>query len=211
MKQHIQWLARLTAILAAGLLMAGCGSESTTVNSGLTASDAASDAASSNVVLETTAGDITLSLDAERAPLTVENFLLYAQEGHYNGTVFHRVISGFMVQGGGFNTDYVQKSTHTPVANEADNGLKNTRYSIAMARTTDPQSATSQFFINVADNSFLDYLAPTTAGWGYAVFGRVIDGFDTVDSIAAAQTGAAGPFGKDVPLTQIVIESVRVQ
>lgn len=173
------------------------------------AGDAASDALMQQVTLRTSAGDITLSLDAENAPLTVDNFINYANSGHYDGTVFHRVIAGFMIQGGGFTAEYVQKPTLDPVANEATNGLNNVAYSIAMARTSDPQSATSQFFINVADNEFLNHTAPTSSSaWGYAVFGRVTDGFDVVDQIAATATGAAGPFTQDVPLQQVVINSV---
>ncbi len=173
------------------------------------AGDVASDALMQQVTLRTSAGDITLSLDAENAPLTVDNFINYANSGHYDGTVFHRVIAGFMIHGGGFTAEYVQKPTLDPVANEATNGLNNVSYSIAMARTSDPQSATSQFFINVADNEFLNHTAPTSSSaWGYAVFGRVTDGFDVVDQIAATATGAAGPFTQDVPLQQVVINSV---
>lgn len=162
------------------------------------------------VVMRTSAGDITLHLNAEKAPLSVENFLLYANAGHYNGTLFHRVIEGFVIQGGGLTADYELKSTFDPVANEADNGLKNTRYSIAMARTADPQSATAQFFINLTNNTFLDYTAPTDKGWGYAVFGQVVDGFDVVDEIAESVTGPVGPFPSDVPVVPVIIESVEV-
>lgn len=207
---------QLLLVMMAGLLLAACGGSAT--STGIVSNDTAAaaegisgDGSDTQVVLHTSAGDIRLSLDSELAPLTVENFLLYAGEGHYDGTVFHRVIEGFMIQGGGFTTDYIQKPTYDPVANEADNGLKNTRYSIAMARTSDPHSATSQFFINVEDNTFLNYTAPTNAGWGYAVFGYVIAGYDTVDRIAATATGADGPFARDVPLQPVVINSVAVQ
>ena len=173
--------------------------------------ESANDAAQQRVVLQTSVGDISLNLDTANAPLTVENFIHYASSGHYNGTVFHRVIAGFMIQGGGFTEEYLQKSTLDPVANEADNGLDNVRYTIAMARTSDPQSATSQFFINVADNDFLNHTAPTSSSaWGYAVFGEVTAGFDVVDQIAASDTGAAGPFTENVPLQPIVINSVVI-
>lgn len=198
---------RLLLLWAVALLVAGCSGSDTTVSG----AEAPAQSTSRTVVLQTNLGDITLQLDAERAPLTVENFLLYAQQGHYDGTIFHRVIAGFMVQGGGFTEDFTQKATFDPVANEADNGLKNNRYTIAMARTSDPQSATSQFYINVADNNSLDYVAPTNAGWGYAVFGRVTDGFATVDQIEASATGAAGPFGGEVPLEPVIIQSVQIQ
>lgn len=163
------------------------------------------------VRLETTLGDILLELDTARAPRSVENFLEYVDSGFYDGTVFHRVIEGFMIQGGGFTSDYEQKSTRTSIRNEADNRLPNRRYTIAMARTNAPHSATSQFFINVADNRNLDHTAPTPRGWGYTVFGRVTDGFATVDAIAETDTGPAGRFSQDVPRTQVVIErAVRV-
>jgi peptidyl-prolyl cis-trans isomerase B (cyclophilin B) len=158
------------------------------------------------VRLSTTFGDIVLELDREKAPKSVENFLSYVQEGYYDGTIFHRVIDGFMAQGGGFTQDFQKKPTHAPIANEADNGLKNLNGTIAMARTNDPQSATAQFFINVADNGFLDYQSPTPRGWGYAVFGKVVEGMDVVDKIRRSPTGSGGPFRSDVPRTTIVIE-----
>ena len=158
------------------------------------------------VRLSTTFGDIVLELDREKAPKSVENFLSYVQEGYYDGTIFHRVIDGFMAQGGGFTQDFQKKPTHAPIANEADNGLKNLNGTIAMARTNDPQSATAQFFINVADNGFLDYQSPTPRGWGYAVFGKVVEGMDVVDKIRRTPTGSGGPFRSDVPRTTIVIE-----
>jgi peptidyl-prolyl cis-trans isomerase B (cyclophilin B) len=166
-------------------------------------------AANPRVELKTSAGPIVLELYADKAPQTVENFLRYVRDGHYNGTVFHRVIDGFMVQGGGFEPGLKQKPTRAPVKNEADNGLKNERYTVAMARTADPHSATAQFFINVADNKFLDHTAPTGRGWGYAVFGRVVEGKDTVDRIKAVKTGSRGPYG-DVPVEDVVIQSATV-
>ena len=154
-------------------------------------------------------GTITLELDAEKAPNTVANFLAYANKGHYNGTIFHRVIPGFMIQGGGMEPGMGQKATDQPIQNEANNGLKNNNYTIAMARTSDPHSATAQFFINVADNDFLNHTAPTMQGWGYAVFGKVIEGTQVVDKIAASQTGQRGHHG-DVPNEDVVIEKVVV-
>ena len=157
------------------------------------------------VRLHTNFGAITLELDAARAPETVKNFLAYVDAGHYSNTVFHRVIDGFMIKGGGFEPGMKQKATRAPVRNEAANGLKNARYSIAMARTSDPHSASAQFFINVADNAFLDHTAPTPQGWGYCVFGRVTDGQDVVDRIKAVKTGRRGGH-QDVPLDDVVIE-----
>ncbi len=160
------------------------------------------------VLLQTSKGDITIELNAEKAPITVANFLQYVDDKHYDGTVFHRVISGFMVQGGGFDERYKQKATRAPIQNEARNGLKNERGSIAMARTSDPHSASTQFFINHRDNANLDY--PSFDGWGYAVFGRVIEGMDVVDTIASTPTGAIAPFGSDVPTSPIVIKSATL-
>lgn len=162
------------------------------------------------VVFETNHGAITLELYPEQAPKTVANFTDYVRAGQYNGTLFHRVIPGFMAQGGGFTAELSQKSVNAPITNEADNGLKNDRGSIAMARTGEPHSATAQFFINVADNAFLNFTAPTRQGWGYAVFGKVTAGMDVVDAIVALPTGAAGPFGSDVPKQAAIIESARV-
>ncbi|MCS6810036.1 MAG: peptidylprolyl isomerase [Tepidimonas sp.] len=156
-------------------------------------------------------GVITLELDAAKAPKTVDNFLTYVREGHYDGTIFHRVIDGFMIQGGGFEPGMKQKPTRAPIENEAANGLKNDRYTIAMARTQAPHSATAQFFINVADNDFLNHTAPTLQGWGYAVFGRVIKGTEVVDAIRQVRTGRRG-FHDDVPLDDVVItKAVIVQ
>ena len=164
--------------------------------------------AETQVKMETNMGDITLALDAEKAPATVQNFVQYAKDGFYEGTIFHRVIDGFMIQGGGFTESYERKQTRAPIQNEADNGLKNSRGSIAMARTSDPHSATAQFFINVKDNSFLDY--PGQDGWGYAVFGKVVEGMDVVDKIRQLDTGPGGPFPGDVPQSTVIIEKVTV-
>ena len=150
------------------------------------------------VLLKTNKGDITLSLDAVKAPKTVANFLQYVKSGHYDGTIFHRVINNFMIQGGGMGVGMKEKTTGTPVENEANNGLKNERGTVAMARTSDPHSATAQFFINVNDNDFLNHTAPSAQGWGYAVFGKVTDGLDVVDTIRKVKTGNAG-FHQDVP------------
>jgi len=157
------------------------------------------------VRLETSLGPVTIELDAERAPLSSANFLAYVNAGHYDGTVFHRVIKGFMVQGGGFEPGMKQKPTQAPIRNEANNGLKNKRYTLAMARTSDPHSATAQFFINTVDNGFLDFKAENAQGWGYAVFGRVVEGSDVVDRIEGVATGRKG-FHDDVPLEDVRIE-----
>ncbi|MBK9262668.1 MAG: peptidyl-prolyl cis-trans isomerase [Polyangiaceae bacterium] len=161
------------------------------------------------ILIETNLGNIELALDDASAPKTVANFLRYVDAGHYAGTIFHRVISGFMAQGGGYDARYEKKPTQPPVENEADNGLKNTRGTVAMARTGDPHSATAQFFINLVDNAFLDHTAKTSSGWGYTVFGKVTSGMDVVDRMAQSRTGPAGPFSKDAPIDQIVIQSVR--
>ena len=160
------------------------------------------------VELHTNHGVIKLELDAEKAPETVENFLNYVKKGHYDNTVFHRVIDGFMIQGGGFEPGMNQKPTDAPVNNEANNGLKNDTGTIAMARTNDPHSATAQFFINVGDNAFLDYKGPSPQGWGYCVFGKVVEGTDVVDHIRAVQTGTSG-FHQDVPREDVVINKVE--
>ncbi len=162
------------------------------------------------VRLETTMGNIVLELDREHAPATVDNFLAYVNDGFYDGTIFHRVIDGFMIQGGGYTADFSRKQTRPPIKNEADNGLKNTRGSIAMARTRDPHSASAQFFINVADNSALDHKAPDARGWGYAVFGRVADGMGVVDEIRTQTTGVQAGF-RDVPKKTITITRAVVE
>ena len=168
--------------------------------------------ASSNprVQLETSLGNIVLELDAEKAPKTVENFVQYVKDGHYDGVVFHRVIPNFMIQGGGYDEKMKERSTRAPIKNEASNGLKNVRGSIAMARTSNPNSATSQFFINVADNKRLDFRAPDAQGYGYTVFGKVVSGIDVVNKIAAVPTGAAGPFASDVPKERVMIKAAKV-
>ncbi|MGH8580770.1 MAG: peptidylprolyl isomerase [Gammaproteobacteria bacterium] len=162
------------------------------------------------VELQTNWGIIVLELESEKSPQTVANFLAYVREGFYDGTVFHRVIDGFMIQGGGYTPQWTQKQTKAPIKNEEANGLKNTRGSLAMARTGDPHSATAQFFVNVADNPFLDYQEPTVSGWGYTVFGRVIQGMDVVDRIKAVPTGRSGPFPKDTPQQAVIIERASV-
>jgi len=160
--------------------------------------------------IETSLGSIELALDAEKAPLSVSNFVAYAKSGHYDGTVFHRVIDGFMIQGGGFTADMVQKETRPPIRNEATNGLKNRRGTIAMARTMVVDSATCQFFINLKDNSFLDHRAPNPQMYGYAVFGNVTSGMDVVDKIAKVRTGSKG-FFQDVPVETVTIKKVSVK
>ncbi|WP_233848541.1 peptidylprolyl isomerase [Paraburkholderia sp. HD33-4] len=161
------------------------------------------------VELHTNHGVIKLELNAEKAPKSVENFLNYVKAGHYDNTVFHRVIDGFMIQGGGFEPGMKQKPTAEPITNEANNGLKNENGSIAMARTNDPHSATAQFFINVNDNDFLNHSSPTPQGWGYAVFGKVVDGMDVVEKIRKVKTGSKG-FHQDVPVDDVVIEKAVV-
>ena len=166
--------------------------------------------ASPRVVLHTTLGKITIELDGAKAPVSTENFLSYVSSGHFDSTVFHRVIPGFMIQGGGFSQDMSQKPTAAPITNEAGNGLKNARGTVAMARTSDPHSATAQFFINLKDNDFLDHTAKTPQGWGYTVFGKVADGMGVVDTIAQVKTGAHGPH-RDVPADAIVITKAVVE
>ena len=161
------------------------------------------------VKLQTNHGAITVELDAAKAPKTVANFLSYVRKGHYDGTVFHRVINGFMIQGGGFAPGMRQKSTDAAIENEAGNGLRNQKYTIAMARTGDPHSATAQFFINVADNDFLNHTAPSGQGWGYCVFGKVVEGQDVVDKIKGVKTGRSG-MHQDVPEQDVVIERAEV-
>ena len=161
------------------------------------------------VKLTTNLGEITIQLNAEKAPVSSANFLTYVNEGFYNGTIFHRVIPDFMAQGGGFDTSFNQKAVHAPIKNEADNGLKNTRGTLAMARTNDPNSATAQFFINLKDNTFLNHTGKNASGWGYAVFGEVIEGMDVVDAMAKQPTGNRGGH-QDVPKTDIIIEKAEV-
>ena len=161
------------------------------------------------VKLHTNFGTIVLELDAAKAPETVKNFIAYVEAGHYNNTIFHRVIDGFMIQGGGFAPGMQQKPTSVPIQNEATNGLKNDRYTIAMARTGDPHSATAQFFINVKENAFLNHTAPSGQGWGYCVFGKVVEGMDVVDKIKGVKTGSKG-FHQDVPAEDVVIQKAEV-
>jgi cyclophilin family peptidyl-prolyl cis-trans isomerase len=161
------------------------------------------------VVVETDLGDIEIELAEDKAPKSVANFLQYVDAEHYAGTVFHRVIPGFMAQGGGYDGSMEKKPVKEPVENEADNGLKNERGTVAMARTSDPHSATAQFFINVKDNGFLDHTGKNASGWGYAVFGKVTSGMDVVDKIVGVKTGAKGPFTKDAPEDNIVIKGVK--
>ena len=161
------------------------------------------------VEVATDRGTFAIELDPERAPKTVANFIAYVDARHYDGTIFHRVISTFMIQGGGFDASYDKRPVRAAVQNEADNGLPNTRGTVAMARTGEPHSATAQFFVNVTDNAFLDHRSKDAQGWGYCVFGRVIEGLDVVDQIKAVPTGARGPFAKDAPLEPVVIQHVR--
>jgi peptidyl-prolyl cis-trans isomerase B (cyclophilin B) len=160
---------------------------------------------SKTVRIDTSKGSLRIELDEEKAPLTVANFLGYVRKGHYDGTIFHRVIKGFMVQGGGFEPDMKQKPTGTPIRNEANNGLKNKHYTLAMARTNDPHSATAQFFVNAVDNGFLDFKSESPQGWGYAVFGKVVAGTEVIDAIEGVRTGRKG-FHDDVPLEDVRIE-----
>lgn len=176
----------------------------------VTADDALAGDDRPQVSMETSMGTLVLELDRAKAPKTVENFLKYVQDGFYDGTIFHRVISGFMIQGGGFTSDYQQKPTRAPIENEANNGLKNERGTLAMARTGDPHSASGQFFINTVDNGFLNFTAPTRSGWGYAVFGRVVEGMDVVDKIREVPTGSGGPFPTDVPQQTVMIKKAVV-
>jgi peptidyl-prolyl cis-trans isomerase A (cyclophilin A)/peptidyl-prolyl cis-trans isomerase B (cyclophilin B) len=167
-------------------------------------------AANPRVEFKTNVGSFVVELYADKAPATVDNFLRYVNDGFYQGTVFHRVIPGFVVQGGGFTKDYQQKPTREPVKNEAANGLKNVTATLAMARTSDPHSATAQFFINLKDNNFLDHRAPNPREYGYTVFGRVVKGMEVVQKIAAVPTGAGGPFPAEVPQQTVIVEETRV-
>jgi len=198
---EMKQLLGMMLTMAIGMLpAAGFGTEDQTTTEG---------AGMVTITLETSKGNIRLELDAEKAPVTVANFLEYARAGHYDNTIFHRVIPGFMIQGGGFDASMKQKPTNAPIKNEADNGLKNLSGTIAMARTSDPHSATAQFFINVSDNAFLDFKSPTSQGWGYAVFGKVTDGMDVVRAIEKVQTGNKAGH-QDVPLTDVIITKVTI-
>jgi cyclophilin family peptidyl-prolyl cis-trans isomerase len=161
------------------------------------------------VVFDTALGSFEVELEGDRAPKTVENFLAYVDAKHYDGTIFHRVIPGFMAQGGGFDGGLEKRPVRAPIANEADNGLKNVRGTVAMARTNDPHSATAQFFVNVKDNGFLDHTGKDPSGWGYTVFGKVTSGMEVVDKIVSVKTGSKGPFSKDAPLENVSIRSAR--
>ncbi|BAK77765.1 peptidyl-prolyl cis-trans isomerase, cyclophilin type [Pseudogulbenkiania sp. NH8B] len=161
------------------------------------------------IKLTTTFGDIVLELDAEKAPITAANFEQYVKDGHYDGTIFHRVINGFMIQGGGFDADFKQKPTRDTIKNEANNGLSNKTYTVAMARTPDPHSASAQFFINVSDNDFLDFKSESAQGWGYAVFGKVVEGTDVVDRIKGVKTGRHG-MHQDVPVDAVLITKAEI-
>jgi len=161
------------------------------------------------ILVKTNMGEFKIELDAEKAPITVENFLQYVNDGHFNGTIFHRVIKGFMIQGGGFEPGMSQKSTRDNIKNEANNGLANDKYTLAMARTNEPHSASCQFFINSKDNSFLNFTSETPQGWGYCVFGKIAEGHDVVDAIEAVATGSSG-FHQDVPVDDVIIESAEV-
>ncbi len=200
-------LKSLFGLFVATLLLAGCSSPGT--GAGVTTKPDVQPEITKEtktmILMKTTKGDIKLELDSEKAPKTVANFLKYVESGHYTGTIFHRVISSFMIQGGGMTADMNQKKAPWTVENEADNGLKNIRGSIAMARTSDPHSAGAQFFINVVDNGFLDFKAPTQQGWGYCVFGKVVEGMDVVDAIRNTPTGSG-----DVPKETITITEVSV-
>ncbi len=176
----------------------------------ISSANAADDITKKRVQLETSEGNILLELDITRAPLSVLNFMNYVRSGFYDGTIFHRVIKNFMIQGGGFTPELARKATKAPILNEADNGLKNNRGTIAMARTADPHSATAQFFINVKDNPFLNHTSKTPRGWGYAVFGHVIKGMNVVDKIRNVRTGPNGPFASDVPLKMVIIHKATI-
>lgn len=200
--------AQRTAIFTLGLMLMTAFSiaQATTIS---TTPEGTTMSTNPKVLLKTNKGDITLEIDAEKAPKTAENFLNYVNDGFYDGTIFHRVINNFMVQGGGFEVGMKQKETQAPIENEANNGLKNEVYTIAMARTNDPHSATAQFFINIQNNDFLNHTNPTPNGWGYAVFGKVVDGTDVVDTIKTVKTGSKG-FHQDVPVEDVIIESATV-
>jgi len=176
----------------------------------ISSANAANDVTLKQVKIETSEGNIVLELDITRAPLSVLNFMKYVRSGFYDGTIFHRVIKNFMIQGGGFTPEMERKQPNAPILNEADNGLKNTRGTIAMARTNDPHSATAQFFINVTDNPFLNHTSKSPRGWGYTVFGKVIKGMNVVDKIRNQRTGPNGPFPSDVPVKMVLIQKVTI-
>lgn len=195
----INFVKTLFVLLLVGTCVLPANAASTTAQKGK----------SNMVKLHTNLGDITIKLDAEKAPNTVKNFLDYVNSGFYSGTIFHRVIDSFMIQGGGFEPGMKQKAVRTPIENEANNGLTNDAYTIAMARTGDPHSATAQFFINVKDNSFLNHTAPNSQGWGYCVFGKVVEGTDVINAIKKVKTGNKSGF-QDVPVEDVIITSAEV-
>ena len=201
-------LGLVSTALLAGLSLRAVAADPTPVSSTLLQGTTTM-SANPKVKLQTNHGDLLIELNAEKAPKTVENFITYVKDGFFDGTIFHRVINNFMIQGGGFEPGLKQKDTRDPVENEANNGLRNDRYTLAMARTNDPHSATAQFFINVADNDFLNHTAPTSNGWGYAVFGKVIEGTEVVDTIKVVKTGSKG-FHQDVPVEDVIIEKATI-
>ena len=206
-RQHV-----LSLIIVLGSLLAGMALISHASNNGTEAATSETTSAGAvvpgKVIIETSKGNITVELNAALAPVSVANFLSYVDDGFYNGTIFHRVIDGFMIQGGGFTEGFERKTVNAPIKNEANNGLANQRYTLAMARTNAPHSATAQFFINTVDNPYLDHKDTSARGWGYAVFGRIIDGVETVDTISTVETGPGGPFSRDAPVEPIVIKSI---
>lgn len=206
----LNWLRLMRSLVLVGMLPLVCLSAQAAPPSTSTPKQGVTSMSTNpRVKMTTSLGDIVITLDAAKAPKTVANFLAYANDGFYNGTIFHRVIDGFMVQGGGFEPGLKQKPTKANVENEANNGLKNNKYTLAMARTSDPHSATAQFFINVANNDFLNHTAPTAQGWGYAVFGEVTEGKDIVDKMRAVATANSG-FHQNVPTTDLVITKAVV-
>lgn len=208
-KHHNPLRLAACAFALAALLPLGAGAQTGNSSNSTTQTGTQHMSTQPRVKMETSMGDFVLTLDAEKAPKSTENFLTYVKDGFYNGTIFHRVIDGFMIQGGGFEPGLKQKPTHAPIDNEANNGLKNDKYTIAMARTSDPHSATAQFFVNVANNDFLNFTAPTPNGWGYAVFGKVTEGTDTIDKIKGVKTGNSG-FHQNVPAEDVVINKAEI-
>ena len=210
MTMFLNWLRIVRSLVLVGMLPLVCLSAQAAPPSTSTPQQGVTKMSTNpRVKMTTSLGDIVITLDAAKAPKTVANFLAYVNDGFYNGTIFHRVIDGFMVQGGGFEPGLKQKPTKANVENEANNGLKNNKYTLAMARTSDPHSATAQFFINVANNDFLNHTAPTAQGWGYAVFGEVTEGKDVVDKMKAVATANSG-FHQNVPTTDLVITKAVV-
>lgn len=199
----------MACTFAMAALLPAAASAASAAQSTSTSKGSTSMTTSPRVKLQTNHGDMVITLDAAKAPKTVENFLTYVREGFYNGTIFHRVMDGFMIQGGGFEPGMKQKTTHAAVENEANNGLKNDKYTVAMARTNDPHSATAQFFINVANNDFLNHTSPTAQGWGYAVFGKITEGTDIADKIKGVKTGNSG-FHQNVPAEDVIIEKAEI-